>query len=79
MSTLVNLKKYYSSPKVANKKHGGISTAACLSSFWPSWGRQSACLGFLVEKLCPALFQSVLKLSPLCRFQECGDESSTSL
>jgi len=46
MSVLVNLKKYYSSPKVANKKHSGNFTATCLNVFWPSWGIQSACLGF---------------------------------
>ena len=71
-STLVNLKKYYSSPKMANKRHGSNSTVTCLNIFWPNWGIQSACWGFLMEKLCPTKFKSILMLS--LRLQACGDD-----
>lgn len=47
MSALVNLKKYYSSPKVANKKHGGNSTVTCLNIFLAKLGKTKCLFGLL--------------------------------
>lgn len=45
MPALVNLKKYYSSPKVANKKHSGNSTVTCLNIFLAKLGKTKCLFG----------------------------------